>query len=59
MKSPLFYANKFILDLGLIYYKGKWAWDIFNVLEGNGSDKIGSIPLIKIEEVSDSRRFRN
>ena len=47
------------ISSNLIYYKGKWAWDIFNVLEGNGSDKIGSIPLIKIEEVSDSRRFRN
>ena len=47
------------ISSNLIYYKGKWAWDIFNVLEGNGSDKIGSIPLIKIEEISDSRRFRN
>lgn len=47
------------ISSNLIYYKGKWAWDIFNVLEGNGSDKIGSIPLIKIEEASDSRRFRN
>jgi hypothetical protein len=50
-----------LLDISsnLIYYKGKWAWDLFNVLEGNGSDKIGSIPLIKIEEVNDSRRFRH
>jgi len=49
-----------LLDISsnLIYYKGKWAWDLFNVLEGNGSDKIGSIPLIKIEEADDSRRFR-
>ena len=47
------------ISSNLIYYKGKWAWDIFNVLEGNGSDKIGSIPLIKIEEVNDSRRFRH
>ena len=47
------------ISSNLIYYKGKWAWDIFNVLEGNGSDKIGSIPLIKIEEISDSRRFRH
>ena len=39
------------ISSNLIYYKGKWAWDIFNVLEGNGSDKIGSIPLIKIEEI--------
>jgi hypothetical protein len=50
-----------LLDISsnLIYYKGKWAWDLFNVLEGNGSDKIGSIPLIKIEEVNDSRCFWN
>ncbi len=39
------------ISSNLIYYKGKWAWDIFNVLEGNESDKIGSIPLVKIEEV--------
>lgn len=45
------------ISSNLIYYKGKWAWDIFNVLEGVRADKIGSIPLIKIEEVSDSRRF--
>jgi hypothetical protein len=47
------------ISSNLIYYKGKWAWDLFNVLEENGSDKIGSIPLIKIEEISDSRRFRH
>jgi len=50
-----------LLDISsnLIYYKGKWAWDLFNMLEGNESDKIGSIPLIKIEELNDSRCFRN
>lgn len=47
------------ISSNLIYYKGKWAWDILSMLEGNGSDKIGSIPLIKIEEVNDSRCFRN
>ena len=47
------------ISSNLIYYKGKWAWDILSMLEGNGSDKIGSIPLIKIEEVNDSRRFRH
>ena len=47
------------ISSNLIYYKGKWAWDMLSVLEGNGSDKIGSIPLIKIEEVNDSRCFRN
>lgn len=47
------------ISSNLIYYKGKWAWDILGMLEGNGSDKIGSIPLIKIEEVNDSRCFRN
>ena len=47
------------ISSNLIYYKGKWAWDILGVLEGNGSDKIGSIPLIKIEELNDSRCFRN
>ena len=39
------------ISSNLIYYKGKWAWDIFNVLEGIDAAKIGSIPLIKIEEV--------
>jgi len=50
-----------LLDISsnLIYYKGKWAWDLFNMLEGNESDKIGSIPLVKIEEVNDSRCFWN
>lgn len=52
-KSPLNISSN------LIYYKGKWAWDILGMLEGNGSDKIGSIPLIKIEELNDSRCFRN
>lgn len=47
------------ISSNLIYYKGKWAWDILSMLEGNGSDKIGSIPLIKIEELNDSRCFRN
>lgn len=47
------------ISSNLIYYKGKWAWDILGMLEGNGSDKIGSIPLIKIEELNDSRCFRN
>ena len=47
------------ISSNLIYYKGKWAWDILGVLEGNESDKIGSIPLIKIEELNDSRCFRN
>ena len=46
------------ISSNLIYYKGKWAWDMLGVLEGNESDKIGSIPLIKIEEVDDSRRIR-
>ena len=47
------------ISSNLIYYKGKWAWDILGMLEGNESDKIGSIPLIKIEELNDSRCFRN
>ena len=47
------------ISSNLIYYKGKWAGDILGMLEGNGSDKIGSIPLIKIEELNDSRCFRN
>jgi hypothetical protein len=47
------------ISSNLIYYKGKWAWDIFNVLEGIDAAKIGSIPLIKIEEVNDSRCFGN
>ena len=47
------------ISSNLIYYKGKWAWDMLGVLEGNESDKIGSIPLIKIEELNDSRCFRN
>ena len=47
------------ISSNLIYYKAKWAWDMFNVLEGLECGKIGSIPLIKIEEVNDSRRFRH
>ena len=47
------------ISSNLIYYKAKWAWDMFNVLEGLEYGKIGSIPLIKIEEISDSRRFRH
>lgn len=47
------------ISSNLIYYKGKWAWDMLGMLEGNESDKIGSIPLIKIEELNDSRCFRN
>ena len=47
------------ISSNLIYYKAKWAWDMFNVLEGFEYGKIGSIPLIKIEEISDSRRFRH
>ncbi len=46
------------ISSNLIYYKAKWAWDMFNVLEGLEYGKIGSIPLLKIEEVDDSRRFR-
>jgi hypothetical protein len=46
------------ISSNLIYYKAKWAWDMFNVLEGLEYGKIGSIPLIKIEEADDSRRFR-
>ena len=46
------------ISSNLIYYKGKWAWDMLGVLRGSGFEKIGSIPLIKIEEVDDSRRFR-
>jgi len=46
------------ISSNLIYYKGKWAWDMLGVLEGDESGKIGSIPLIKIEEVDDSRRIR-
>jgi hypothetical protein len=49
------------ISSNLIYYKGKWAWDmlgVLGVLEGDESGKIGSIPLIKIEEVDDSRRIR-
>ena len=46
------------ISSNLIYYKAKWAWDIYNVLEDNVAGKIGSIPLIKIEEVDDSRRIR-
>jgi hypothetical protein len=46
------------ISSNLIYYKGKWAWDMLGVLESDESGKIGSIPLIKIEEVDDSRRIR-
>jgi len=46
------------ISSNLIYYKGKWAWDMLGVLRGDESGKIGSIPLIKIEEVDDSRRIR-
>lgn len=46
------------ISSNLIYYKGKWAWDMLGVLRGSESEKIGSIPLIKIEEVDDSRRIR-
>ena len=46
------------ISSNLIYYKGKWAWDMLGVLRGNEFEKIGSIPLIKIEEVDDSRRIR-
>ena len=46
------------ISSNLIYYKGKWAWDMLGVLRGSEFEKIGSIPLIKIEEISDSRRFR-
>lgn len=46
------------ISSNLIYYKGKWAWDMLGVLMGDESGKIGSIPLIKIEEVDDSRRIR-
>lgn len=46
------------ISSNLIYYKGKWAWDMLGVLRGDESEKIGSIPLIKIEEVDDSRRIR-
>jgi len=46
------------ISSNLIYYKGKWAWDMLGVLSGDESGKIGSIPLIKIEEVDDSRRIR-
>ncbi len=35
------------------------GWDMFNVLEGLEYGKIGSIPLLQIEEVDDSRRFRH
>ena len=51
-KSPLNISSN------LIYYKGKWAWDMLGVLRGSEFEKIGSIPLIKIEEVDDSRRIR-
>jgi len=47
------------ISSNLIYYKGKWAWDMLGVLRGSEFEKIGSIPLIKIEEVNDSRCFRN
>jgi hypothetical protein len=46
------------ISSNLIYYKGKWAWDMLGVLRGDEFEKIGSIPLIKIEEVDDSRRIR-
>ena len=46
------------ISSNLIYYKGKWAWDMLGVLRGDEIEKIGSIPLIKIEEVYDSRRIR-
>lgn len=39
----------FDISSNYIYYKAKWAWDIYNVLEGNEIKKLGSIPLIKIE----------
>jgi len=46
------------ISSNLIYYKGKWAWDMLGVLRGSEFEKIGSIPLIKIEELDDSRRIR-
>jgi len=46
------------ISSNLIYYKGKWAGDMLGVLRGSEFEKIGSIPLIKIEEVDDSRRIR-
>ncbi len=33
-----------------VYYKAKWAYDIHNVFNGLEEKKLGSIPLIKIEE---------
>ena len=33
-----------------VYYKAKWAYDIYNVFNGAEEKKLGSIPLIKIEE---------
>ena len=39
----------FDISSNYIYYKAKWAWDIYNVLEGKEIKKLGSIPLIKIE----------
>ena len=38
------------VEENLVYYKAKWSWDIYNVLEGNRFLKLGSIPLLKIEE---------
>jgi len=39
----------FDISSNYIYYKARWAWDIYNVLEGKEIKKLGSIPLIKIE----------
>lgn len=32
-----------------VYYKAKWAYDIYNVFNGIEDKKLGSIPLLKIE----------
>jgi len=38
------------ISSNFVYYKAKWAYDIHNVFNGLEEKKLGSIPLIKIEE---------
>jgi hypothetical protein len=41
-----------LLDISsdLVFYKARWCFDIYNVLNGLEEKKIGSIPLLKFEE---------
>ncbi len=41
-----------LLDISsdYVFYKARWCYDIYNVLNGIEEKKIGSIPLLKFEE---------